>query len=294
MQTPIDFHKVPPLSHQKIVPIINHFIVNTTTFLNKFSSLCEDKLMKVSREIERLEITMNILEAKLASIPGLEGSVPVSGSVSSTQPMAPEGEEMPTMPPPPPPPMGGSRPPMNGNNSGSDSSSEEENQEESQGGLKIKDHPDYAPFFRRLRMGVHEQQLKLQMRGAGLNPDLLDDPEAPAPSDGDSSAAVTPRTPMDTPRDNGALINSNAKPDSDSDSDDEDQTNESSAPSNGPPPPPPMPSFGAPVPPPMPSITESEGPPPPPPMPGLLFSPPPPVPNGNADSDEDEDSDEDV
>ncbi len=79
--------------------------------------------MKVSREIERLEITMNILEAKLASIPGLEGSVP-----STNQPMAPQGEEMPSIPIPPPAPMAGG---ASRSNTYDDTSSDEEEEDES-------------------------------------------------------------------------------------------------------------------------------------------------------------------
>lgn len=70
MQAPLDFKTIEPISYKQTVAVINSFVIGTTDYLNKFSFWCEKKLMEVSRNIERLEITMNILEAKLASIEG--------------------------------------------------------------------------------------------------------------------------------------------------------------------------------------------------------------------------------
>jgi hypothetical protein len=43
---------------------VNNFIINTTQFLNRFSYLCEEKLRKVSRDVQRLDIMLRILEEK--------------------------------------------------------------------------------------------------------------------------------------------------------------------------------------------------------------------------------------
>ena len=84
----IDYTLVEPLPYKKTLCYVNNFIINTTQFLNRFSYLCEQKLGKVSRDIQRLEITMSILEAKLNSIPELEGTVPTSApSAPSTSPL---------------------------------------------------------------------------------------------------------------------------------------------------------------------------------------------------------------
>lgn len=72
MLTPIDYNRVDSIPTNKTLSVVNHFVINTTEFLNKFTYLCETKLSQVAREIERLEITMTILEKKLESIPGLE------------------------------------------------------------------------------------------------------------------------------------------------------------------------------------------------------------------------------
>lgn len=75
MDAQVDYTTVEPLPYKKTLAYVNNFIINTTQFLNRFSYLCETKLNDVSRDIQRLEITMSILEAKLNSIPELEGIV---------------------------------------------------------------------------------------------------------------------------------------------------------------------------------------------------------------------------
>jgi hypothetical protein len=53
-------------------------------------------------------------------------------------------------------------------------------------GPMVKDHPDYAPFFKMLKVGVPQPVIVGKMSAIGLNPALLDTPDAPAPSDGGS------------------------------------------------------------------------------------------------------------
>jgi WASH complex subunit CCDC53 len=111
MQTPIDFKTVDSLPQRKTITLVNNFIINTTQFLNKFSYLCEEKLADVSHQIEKLEITLNILEAKLASIPGLDPvNIPEPTSTDATVPVAPPSNSS-DAPPPPPPPGSSSAPP---------------------------------------------------------------------------------------------------------------------------------------------------------------------------------------
>ncbi len=93
----VDYKQIPPLPRRQVVLLVNNFIVSTGQFLNRFSTLCEEKLTNISSNIERLETTMNILEAKLASIPGLEsGAAPSQAQSSSSSDSS--------IPPPPPPP----------------------------------------------------------------------------------------------------------------------------------------------------------------------------------------------
>lgn len=45
-------------------------------------------------------------------------------------------------------------------------------------GVKAKDHPDYIKFFKLLSMGLPAEQVKMKMQQAGVDPAVLDDPEA--------------------------------------------------------------------------------------------------------------------
>ncbi|KAG1709284.1 hypothetical protein DVH05_019928 [Phytophthora capsici] len=55
------------------------------------------------------------------------------------------------------------------------------------GSISVKDDEQYAKFFKLLKMGMPSEQVKLKMSASGLNPDLLDTPDAPMP--GSSAAA---------------------------------------------------------------------------------------------------------
>mmetsp|Transcript_17427 Transcript_17427/g.21461 ORF Transcript_17427/g.21461 Transcript_17427/m.21461 type:complete len:248 (-) Transcript_17427:1321-2064(-) len=51
--------------------IINRFVLETTSFLNRFAAHAESELRGLSVKIKRLECNLEILEARLNSIPGL-------------------------------------------------------------------------------------------------------------------------------------------------------------------------------------------------------------------------------
>src|SRR5690606_34037821 len=134
----------------KTIALVNAFVINTTQFLNKFAYLCEEKLANVAQELQRLEITMYILEAKLASIPGLE---------NITVDLPPQPQEDTSVPPPPPPP-GAAVQASRSEDFGEASSGEEAPpppQEESR--PKVKDDPRYKQYFNLLRLGAPEGQI---------------------------------------------------------------------------------------------------------------------------------------
>ena len=58
--------------------LINNFMVSTVRFMNRFSTLCEEKLHNVSHDITRIETALAILEAKMNSIPDLDAEVPAA------------------------------------------------------------------------------------------------------------------------------------------------------------------------------------------------------------------------
>ncbi|XP_063111533.1 WASH complex subunit 3 isoform X4 [Cavia porcellus] len=72
MGSGIDLTKVPAIQQKRTVAFLNQFVVHTVQFLNHFSTVCEEKLANLSLRIQQIETTLNILDAKLSSIPGLE------------------------------------------------------------------------------------------------------------------------------------------------------------------------------------------------------------------------------
>ncbi|NXU24509.1 WASC3 protein, partial [Thalassarche chlororhynchos] len=64
--------QVPAIQQKRTVAFLNQFVVHTVQFLNRFSTVCEEKLSALSLRIQQIETTLNILDAKLSSIPGLE------------------------------------------------------------------------------------------------------------------------------------------------------------------------------------------------------------------------------
>ncbi|XP_034433986.1 WASH complex subunit 3 isoform X4 [Hippoglossus hippoglossus] len=83
----VDLTKVPAIQQRRIVAYLNQFVVHTVRFLNRFSTVCEEKLANISLRIQQIETTLSILEAKLSSIPGLE-DVTIEGIGQPQQPTA--------------------------------------------------------------------------------------------------------------------------------------------------------------------------------------------------------------
>ena len=170
--------------------LINNFMISTTNFVNSFSETVEKKISNISSKVTELEILLAVLEAKLNSIPGLEfssGDLPPTAPPSSSAPAtsvpagalpssstAPAQAAPAAAAAPPPPPQ--------------------------QAGIAAKDHPSYAPFFKMLRVGVPQPVVTGKVTAAGLNPDILADPEAIIPEDGASTAVVSvTSTPVPVP-----------------------------------------------------------------------------------------------
>jgi hypothetical protein len=56
--------------------------------------------------------------------------------------------------------------------------------------VAMKDHPEYAKYFKLLKFGMDPAGIKLKMKAEGLDPDMLDqDPNAPAPTAANEASA---------------------------------------------------------------------------------------------------------
>ncbi|KAK3241919.1 hypothetical protein CYMTET_48352 [Cymbomonas tetramitiformis] len=183
-----------PVPDQKTLVLVNTFIIQTAGLLNRFSALCERKLEAVNRNIQRVDVQLSLLEAKLNSVDGLaqvratasSGAAPDASTPSSTNGPAPASPAAAAPPPPPPPPPGvatavpGGEAPAPATPTPPPAAEPQPVQEAY---LKVKDHSEYAKFFRMERMGVPAQAVKNKMALEGLDADMLDNPDAPAPED---------------------------------------------------------------------------------------------------------------
>ncbi len=172
----VDLTKVGAIHPKRMLAFLNHFVTHTTRFLNKFSCVCELKLSDLNTRIQRLEVTMNILEAKLASIPGLENVTVAATPVPGPTPEAPATvvQDVPALPPADQPNLPAVEAPP-----------------EAPPTMTVSQDPRYIKYFKMINMGVPVGALRQKVLLDGLNPNLLDTPNAPAPQatqdDSDSS-----------------------------------------------------------------------------------------------------------
>lgn len=171
----VDLTKVPAIQQRRIVAYLNQFVVHTVRFLNRFSIVCEEKLANISLRIQQIETTLSILEAKLSSIPGLE-DVTVDGGSHVAQSNGPTtanqnqtaGTPAETPPEAAPEPPQAERPAENVKTVAKDSR--------------------YARYLKMVQVGVPVMAIRNKMVAEGLDPNLLETPDAPVPDGGIRSA----------------------------------------------------------------------------------------------------------
>ncbi|XP_044297126.1 WASH complex subunit 3 [Varanus komodoensis] len=176
----IDLTKVPAIQQKRTVAFLNQYVVHTIQFLNRFSTVCEEKLSALSLRIQQIETTLNILDAKLSSIPGLEdvkfevsgtsNNSVMNGSVSqaSIDPqstnVSPHSEQ---------------------------GSVHEVGQHKAEGTPEnvttVAKDPRYARYLKMVHVGVPVMAIRNKMISEGLNPDLLETPDAAVPARNDEA-----------------------------------------------------------------------------------------------------------
>ncbi|XP_056430563.1 WASH complex subunit 3 [Hyla sarda] len=173
----IDLTKVPAIQQKRTVAFLNQFVVHTVQFLNRFSTVCEEKLSALSLRIQQIETTLNILDAKLSSIPGLEDvkvETHLSNNITNghSQPQ-PVPEATPAAP----------QPELTQQNSINDNISTKEEVQAENIPTVAKD-PRYARYLKMVQVGVPVMAIRNKMISEGLNPDLLETPNAPVTDGG--------------------------------------------------------------------------------------------------------------
>ena len=61
------FCQVEAINQKRTIAFINHFIAHTSHFLNRFSGVCEEKLINLHERIRQLEVSLSLLDAKVVS-----------------------------------------------------------------------------------------------------------------------------------------------------------------------------------------------------------------------------------
>jgi len=157
---------MPPIPQQKTVLLINNFILSTSRFLNTFSDSYDLMLCRVGGKITEMEVLVGILESKLNSVP--EGVVG-----GGNEPAAEDENKNVNQEEEPGEAQAGEQPQQ-----------EQQQAEEStalvdSSTIRACEHPDYAPFFKMLKMGVPEPAVALKAQVAGLDGDVIrGDPDA--------------------------------------------------------------------------------------------------------------------
>ncbi|ESO89342.1 hypothetical protein LOTGIDRAFT_183391 [Lottia gigantea] len=179
----VDYTKVEAIQQKRSIAFINHFITHTARFLNRFSCVCDEKLENLAGKIQRLEVSLTILEAKLSSIPGLE-NVTVEPSSTSTAAATPApAKPVSNGPVSTSEPSATSQPPVA---NGPTAVAIETPQEPVDTTPKMTNSQDprYSKFFKMLQVGVPVPAVKMKMSAEGFNPDIIDKPDDPVADSG--------------------------------------------------------------------------------------------------------------
>lgn len=177
--------------------LINTFVTDTTSFLNRFAAMADDRLRTVEKQIVGIEKSLLVLEGKLNSVEGLTSAAPAPSTAAApaaaeapaeappAAPAAPAAPPAPAQAPPAPagaPPAPAPAPPAEAEQPAAEPAPAAV--------MTVREDPAYSTYFAMLRMRVPMGAVKVKMSSEGHNPDLLDTPDAPSPNA--SALAVVP------------------------------------------------------------------------------------------------------
>ena len=197
----------------KLTVVMNNFIVNTITHMNKLSVKGDKKLAEFDKKLNDLDVMTALLEAKLKSLPekitstypppqevNLDDDIPINiqnpvqvvdDSGQGSEVITGTGSGVPVPPPPPPPPIPEDPNPNQLNPIKEEPDKEKEGGDEEQkaqddgGGNEeelspedalenfLKEHENFRNIYKMLKMGVPSMQVEMKAKMNGLDPELL-------------------------------------------------------------------------------------------------------------------------
>ena len=185
--------EIAPVELPKTVLLVNNFVYTTTEFLNNFVEVCEKRIVNVSDKLSNLEIQVQVLEAKLGSLPvDATNSTTSKPTTAPTPPSTSNNTDTASTnaTPPPPPAPNGAPPPPSSTNLEAPAVVQEEPKIEAEpaepvddGMCEAREHPTYKKFFKLAEMGAPKAQVQMQMGMAGLDATILDTPFERIPRD---------------------------------------------------------------------------------------------------------------
>uniref|UniRef100_A0A0M3HU47 WASH complex subunit CCDC53 n=1 Tax=Ascaris lumbricoides TaxID=6252 RepID=A0A0M3HU47_ASCLU len=181
----INLRQVRPLDSRRVIACTNFFIMKAIRFLNDFANHIQGRIIAMEERLERVETKLILLEAEVdsvADIRRLPKKTVVSDNIATnaTQPAEgvsteatseknaagniPNSVEVPT------------QKCIEGDTNTHQSSNTE--QQTSSSGIKVSEDVRYAKYFRMLKVGVVALAVKQKMASEGIDPSILDNPEA--------------------------------------------------------------------------------------------------------------------
>ncbi|KAK7886112.1 hypothetical protein WMY93_025733 [Mugilogobius chulae] len=171
----VDLTKVPAIQQRRTIAFLNQFIVHTVRFLNRFSTVCEEKLANISLRVQQIETTLCILEAKLSSIPGLENVTVDEASMQQNTKLNGPANLMQTEN------VGNMPHTEAAQNEHEPPAAQKAEEVISENVMTVAKDPQYARYLKMYQVGVPLMAIKNKMILEGLDPSLLETPDAPLP-----------------------------------------------------------------------------------------------------------------
>ncbi|XP_041072272.1 WASH complex subunit 3 isoform X2 [Carcharodon carcharias] len=158
----IDLTRVPAIQQKRTVAFLNQFIAHTVRFLNRFSTVCEE----------------------LSSIPGLEDVKVEKTNQDQSFANGPTSVTATKQHQPSPPEV----------QQNIESTTQSKADSLTENAVTVAKDPRYARYLKMVQVGVPVMAIRNKMISDGLDPDLLETPDAPVPDgvkedEGDSSGS---------------------------------------------------------------------------------------------------------
>ncbi|XP_067623389.1 WASH complex subunit 3 [Eurosta solidaginis] len=164
----VDKSQMPPLHQKRVLAFINHFIINSCTFLNDFAMKCETKFIDLERKMQKVEAALTIIEAKLASVPDVvENLPPTTANTNITENNPNEKTETKTD-------VNAAAAAAADRTSTAYESKEDAPPEPV--GVRAYEDVRFKKFFKMVQFGVPAEAVKIKMQAEGIEPSILDTP----------------------------------------------------------------------------------------------------------------------